>query len=104
MITFKLNGQSIQIPTTWNEVTFKQYIQMFDLKDDIIQVVAIFTGMEYEYLKNAVIVGLDDILTAISFINSPPVFPGSISEVGPYKIPNNEKGQFNIKHESLAQF
>lgn len=104
MISFKLNGQSIAIPTTWNEVTFKQYIAMFDLKDDNIQLVSIFTGMDYDHLKKAVIIGLENILTALSFINKPPVFPGSVSEVGPYKIPNNQKGAFNIQHESLAQF
>jgi len=104
MITFKLNAQSYQIPTTWEDVTFKQYIQLFDLKDDTIQLVSIFTGLEYDILKNAVIVGLDDILKALSFVNKKPEFPGSVSQCGPYQIPNNTKGQFNIQHESLAQF
>ena len=77
---------------------------MFDLKDDTVQLVSIFTGLEYEYLKKSVIVGLDDILKALSFINKPANFPGSVNQVGPYKIPNNMKGAFNIQHESLAQF
>jgi len=104
LITFKLSGKSISIPTQWIEVTYGQYIKLMDLKDDTIELVAIFTGLEYEYLKNAVIVGLDDILQALSFLNQLPQFPGSVSKCGPYTIPNNEKNQFNIQHESLAQY
>jgi len=104
MITFKLNDKSHNIPTQWDEVTYKQYIELFKLQDDTIQLVSIFTGLEYEYLKNAVIIGLDDILTALQFINTKPVFPESVIKCGPYTIPNNQKGQFNIQHESLAQF
>mgnify|MGYP003428561396 CR=1 FL=1 len=104
MINFKLNGKTYSIPQKWEEVTFKQYLDIFELKDDTIQLVSIFTGLEYDYLKNAVIIGLDDILTALSFIYKMPEFPGSVSECGPFKIHNNSKGGFNIQHESLGQF
>lgn len=104
MITFRLNEKPYTIPTSWEEVTFKQYIELLDLKDDSIQLIAIFTGLEYDYLKNAVIIGLDDILTAVRFVNTEPVFPGFTPTCGPYTIPINEKGAFNIQHESLGQF
>lgn len=104
MITFKLNNQSLNIPTTWNEVTYAQYLKVFDLKDDVIQLVAIFTGQDYDYLKSATILGLDRLLDALSFINKPPSFPGYVDQCGPYKLPANSKGQFNIQYESLGQF
>lgn len=104
MITFKLNGKSLQIPTSWNEITFNQYLQVFELKDDVIQLVSIFTGQDYEYLKNATIIGLDKLLEAISFINRPPEFPDYVDKCGPYKIEANSKGKFNIQYESLGQF
>jgi hypothetical protein len=104
MINFKLNGQSLQIPTAWNEVTFGQYLEIFGLKDDVIQLVAILTKQDYEYLKNATILGLDKLLEAISFINQPPEFPGYVDTCGPYHLPPNAKGQFNIQYESLGQF
>jgi hypothetical protein len=104
MITFKLNNQSIQVPTTWDEVTFTQYLKVFDLKDDTIQMVAIFTGMDYELLKKAEIIGLDRLLQAISFINKPPSIPTYTGKCGPYLLPTNSKGQFNIQYESLGQF
>jgi len=104
VINFKLNGKPILIPTQWIEVTYAQYIKLLTLKDDTIELVAIFTDMEYEQLKKMVIVGLDQILTALSFINTKPEFPGSVSECGPYKIPNNSSGAFDIQFESLGQF
>jgi hypothetical protein len=104
MIKFKLKDKTVSIPTKWEEVTYKQYIDLLTLKDDTIQLISIFTGQDYEVLKNAVIIGLDDILTSITFVNTLPEFPTSVNKCGPYKIPNNEKGQFNIQHESLAQY
>ncbi len=104
MITFKLNDKAINIPSCWEDVTFNQYIKLLTAKDDTIEYISLFTGIEYSTLKSAIIFGLDDILKAVSFINKPPQLPGSVSECGPYKIPINSKGAFNIQHESLGQF
>ena len=104
MIQFKLNGQSIAIPTSWNDVTFAQYLKIFEVRDDVIHLVSIFTGLEYDKLKESVIVGLDKLLQALSFTNEIPKFPDYVDQCGPYKIPGNSKGQFNIQYESLGQF
>jgi hypothetical protein len=104
MITFKLNNQQLQIPTSWEEVTFAQYLQIFDLKDDVVKLVSLFTNQDYEQLKKATIVGLDRLLEAISFINTPHEIPTYSPTCGPYTLPANSKGQFNIQYESLGQF
>lgn len=104
MITFKINDRSIQIPVSWNEVTFAQYLELFSLGDDTIQLVAIFTGMDYDTLKRASIIGLDRLYEVLSFINTPPVIPPYSPTCGPYSLPANSKGQFNIQYESLGQF
>jgi hypothetical protein len=104
VITFKLNNQSLQIPASWNEVTFAQYLQIFDLKDDVVKLVSLFTNQDYEQLKKATIVGLDRLLEAISFINTPHEIPTYSPTCGPYTLPANNKGQFNIQYESLGQF
>lgn len=104
MISFKINGESKQIPTCWEDLTFNQYLDIFNLKDDSLQLVSIVAGLDYEYLKKAVIINVDKLYEAISFINTAPQFPGSVDICGPYKIPNNSKGAFDIRFESLAQF
>ena len=104
MISFKLNNQSIQIPTTWEEVTYSQYLKLISMPDDMIYLVSVFTGQDYEVLKSAIISGLDKVLEALAFINKPPQFPPYVDQCGPYKIPANKEGQFNIQYESLGQF
>lgn len=104
MITFKLNNQSLNIPTAWAEVTYDQYLKLLSMPDDTIYLVSVLTGQEYEVLKSAIISGLDKVLEALSFINKPPEFPTYIDQCGPYKIPANKEGQFNIQYESLGQF
>jgi hypothetical protein len=104
MITFKLNNQQLQIPTSWEEVTFAQYLQIFDLKDDVVKLVSVFTNQDYEKLKKATIVGLDRLLEALSFLNTPHEIPTYSPNCGPYTLPANSKGQFNIQYESLGQF
>lgn len=104
MIKFKINGASKDIPTSWNDVTFKQYLEIFNVKDDILQLVSIFSGTDYEILKTAQIIGVEKLLEAISFANEQIKFPDYVDHCGPYRIAANSKGQFNIQYESLGQF
>lgn len=104
MIKFKLNGKPIEVKTSWDELSYNQYYQIFNLKDDLLQAVAICTGLSYDILKNAKIVMLDQVISAMSFLNKPAEWPGSCLQVGKYKLPINHKGQFNIQFESLGQF
>lgn len=104
MIKFKLNGKSIEVKTSWDELSFNQYYQIFNLKDDLLQAVAICTGLSYDILKNAKIVMLDQVISAMSFLNKPAEWSGSCLQVGKYELPINHKGQFNIQFESLGQF
>lgn len=104
MITFKLNNQQLQIPTSWEEVTFAQYLQIFDLDNDVIKLVSVFTNKDYEYVKKAIFVNLDKLLESLSFLNTPHEIPTYSPTCGPYTLPANNKGQFNIQYESLGQF
>lgn len=104
MITFKINGESKEVPTCWEDLTFEQYLKFFELKDDVLQLVAIVTGLDYEYIKKATIVGVDRLFEALSFINVHPEIPGYTAILGPYTIPPNKDGVFDIRFESVAQF
>lgn len=104
MIKFKLNNKDISIPSCWDDVTFGQYLKVMNLTDDTIELVSVFTGIEYETLNKSIIIGLDKVITALKFLNTTPAFPGSVNKCGKYDIPNNSKGGFNIQHETLGQF
>jgi hypothetical protein len=104
MITFKLNGKQVSIPSSWDDVTMRQYLEIIKIKDDFLKLVSICSGADYEILKKATISGLEDVIQAVSFVRLPPILPENVTEIGGYKIPVNNKGGFNIQFESLAQF
>jgi len=104
MIKFKINDRTINYPSQWEDLTFGQYLQYFNLKGDSIQLVSILSGLDYEYLKGAVIVGLESLLEASKFTLTTPKFETYYPQVGKYKLPANRKGQFDIRFESMGQF
>lgn len=104
MIKIKLNTKSFDIPTTWEEVAFSQWTQMTQMPDGIFNIISIFTGILPEVLKSSTIIGVDKIVTAISFTNKKPVMPGYVDKVGKYKLPPNVDGKFDIQYKSLGQF
>lgn len=104
MITFKLNGKKIKIASSWGDLTFKQYIEIFTLPDDYRLLLGILTGIDIETIKNAIIIGFDQLIEAMSFVNTPFTIPEYSNTLGKYKLPVNSKGHFNVQFESLAQF
>jgi hypothetical protein len=104
MIQFKLNGKKVQVATSWDDLSFNQYLQIQKLKDDYLQLVSVCSGIDYEILKKAEIIGLESVLEAVKFISKPPVIPETVSKIGKYTIPVDSKGQFNVQFKRLDQF
>ncbi len=105
MITFKLNGKKINMPSSWHDLTSGHYIGMLERKtSDISETISILTGIDISLLKEGSFTGLDMVLQCLSFLNETPVFSASVKKVGKYELPLNNKGEFNIQFESLAQF
>jgi len=103
MLQFKLNNNTISIKIAWIETSFKEYVALMQGVDTT-TAISIFTGVPIETLKKASIIGLEDVIQALSFLRTVPVIPATVTQVGPYKLPLNSKGEFNIQMESLAQF
>lgn len=94
-----LNGKTVtkDIPTSWDPVTFRQYIELVDVQGDPNGVLSAFTGIEAETLKRVKIVGLDAILHAISFVNVPPANTKPATILG-YKVSKD------LEFETTGQF
>lgn len=99
-----LNGKPIKITDSWEKTTLSQYLRIMRMNNDTVELLSIITGLDYDYLKKAKINGLDKLLHAASFINTPPVVPDKPTKIGGFKLPLNAKGVFDIQFESLAQF
>jgi hypothetical protein len=103
MIQFKVNGKKVKVPTRYEELSFNEYYEILKSPREVVQKISMFTGIDCETLKKSTIIGLDEVLIALSFLNKPPEMPGFTDKVGKYNIPNSS-GKFDIQFESLAQF
>lgn len=104
MIVFRLNSKRVKVASSWEDLTMSQYLQVQKLKDDFLQLVSICSGLDYEILKKAEIVGLESVIEAVKFVSKPPEIPSSVQKLGKYTIPLDSKGQFNIQYKRLDQF
>ena len=103
MINFKLNGKAFQFPSSWEDLTFKQYTGILKSKSDLDHL-AVLTGIDIDVLMKAEIGGIEELIIAMSFLKTMPEIPTYVKQVGPYPLPVNHKGQFDIRYESLGQF
>jgi len=101
---FTLNGKQIEVTDSWEAMKFAQYLRILKIKDDMVEMISVLTGIEYETLKKANIKGIEKLLFASQFLNTSPTFPVKPTHIGTYKLPLNSKGIFDIQFESLAQF
>lgn len=104
MIKFKINGSDRDYPTCWDDVTFEQYVSIME-NAEFTKVVALFLGMDEERFLNVNIDGLELLLEATQFVyKSDPQFEDYYQSVGGFTLPDNNKGKFDIRFESLGQF
>lgn len=104
MIDFKINSKKASMSSSWDELTLNQYCKILNNKGDIFETVSILSGLNYEIVKESTIIGLDDVLYALPFLNTVPQVPCYTAKVGKYDLPVTRDGKFDIQFESLAQF
>lgn len=102
MIQFKLNGKKIQVLSSWDDTNYNQFIQIHDCKS-LAERLAICTGLPVHRFESD-IVGLETLLTAVSFIPKSPEWTDPVFKCGPFDLPINHKGEYNITFEGLGQF
>lgn len=98
-----LNGKPLELTDSWEKMRFSQYLKLLNVKD-IFDKISIVTGLEPDVLRKAKIKGLNKVLYVAQFMDKEPKFPDKPTHIGPYKLPLNSKGIFDIQFESLAQF
>lgn len=100
MIDFKLNGKNMNVASSWQDLTFNQYIKVYEPFKDTAEAIALCTGLDADVIRKSRISGFESVIKAISFLNTPCKFEVTITQCGPYKLPKD----FNIQFESLGQF
>jgi hypothetical protein len=87
---------SKDIPMRWEEVSFKQFLELSKAGNDFAKIISVFTDIEPETLRKAEIKNLDKLLTAITFINTKPE-PVIPKEILGYPVPKD------LGFESIGQ-
>lgn len=105
MIPFTVNGKKIQVKSSWDDLTYGEYLHILDAGSDPNTILSILTGVPRETLASPKtrIGGADQLLMVLNFANKPPQVMPKIQKVGKYELPL-KGGKFDIRFESLEQF
>jgi hypothetical protein len=107
MIQFTLGKQKVKVASSWDDLTFNQFLQILALKEnDSYRKISICSGIDYETIKSAkVIVGLESLLMAVKFIETTTAnYPTITTQIDKYKLPLDSRGEFNPQFQRLDQF
>jgi len=89
MIKAKVNNKEYQIKTSWSELTYGEYLEIVEAKDEVTSV-SLLTGISVELLCQMNEDSLNDLTTCLEFLKD---FPEGVSNL-------EEK---NIREESFGQ-
>lgn len=99
-VTIELNRVKVtkEIPTSWDQVNFGQFIDLSEAGKDIAKILSVFTGIEAETIRKAKIHNLDVILKVLSFIEKETINNKVPAEILGHKMPQN------LQFESIGQY
>jgi hypothetical protein len=98
-ITIKLKDKVYKrnIPTRWEEVTFRQFLLLEDCGEDFIKLFSMFTGVDEDTIRKATIAKLDSIIEMLGFLRTK--MPANIPKtILGYSVPKD------LGFETIGQF
>lgn len=99
-VQLTINGKKEErnIPTSWDQVTFEQFLNLESSGDDPIKVLALFTGIDHDLLLKAKIKDFSNILSeGLKFLSQKPELSIPKTILG-YRIPDN------LEFEQVQQY
>jgi len=87
-----------KIPKKWDDVTFRQYINLAKASDDYIKVLSLFLNIEYDTLKKAKVENFDLVVASLSFMKEQPAWQEYPVTLAGIKMPKD------ITWETIEQF
>jgi hypothetical protein len=61
----------VDIPTSWDQVTFRKFLELDKVGSDITKVIALLLDIEHATLLKAKIFDMDKVIAVLGFLNSP---------------------------------
>lgn len=104
-IEITINGKTEyrEIPTKWEQVTFKTFLALTESGDNSVKILSALTGIDPEVIRKARIKNLDEILLILSFLKSDPpvIIPKSV--LG-YEVPKDLGFETIGQYEDLREY
>jgi len=99
-VTAILNGVKVtkEIPTSWDQVTYGNFLKLTECGTDIAKIVSLFTGIDIDTLRKSKILNIEAVTGALSFLNVPMDALDIPDKVLGYDIPKN------LEFESMGQY
>lgn len=97
-IKFDDVDKDVQIPISWDEVTWGQFLKILTANGDISQLLSIFMDVSHGTILRAKIQGLEQFLIALRFIKQDVTLIEQPTKIGPHKLPAD------ITFESVEKF
>lgn len=99
-ITVILNGVKVHkdIPTSWDKVTYGQFLKLAECGSDIAKIVSVFTDIDEAILRKSKIINLEAVTSYLSFLNVAMPDLEVPDKVLGYDIPKN------LEFETVAQY
>jgi hypothetical protein len=88
MLSVTINSEKVNIPISWHEVTWKQYLQLVEPRT-IVDRLSIFTGIPKDKLTKSKITGLEPVLVALKFLDEGMDIPEYPTKLGEYILPKD---------------
>lgn len=99
-ITATLNGVKVEreIPLSWSEVNFNQFVRLSKCGNDFAEILSVFTDIEPDTLRKAKISNLELVRNALQFIENEKIDETLPDSILSYRMPKN------LELETIGQF
>jgi hypothetical protein len=99
-LTATLNGVKIErfIPSSWDDVTYSQMLEIGEIGDDPANLLAYFTLVDIEILKKAKIKNMDAVFKTLDFLRTVPIPVVMPETILGFAVPKD------LEYECLAQY
>ena len=106
MITLKINGEPRQMPTCWEDLTFKQYniLLQSKLETEWTELIAAWLEIDYDTFQNATLIGFEPVMASMHFITVPPTWGAeNPKRVREFILPENITLETVIQYEHMKK-
>lgn len=103
MIKATINGNTVEFPTSWEEVKFGQYLKLITAKTDT-ETMCAFLDLDQETIRKATFKGLEMVKSRMNFLKEPPLIDEKPTKLLDYIFPQDITFESVERMETLSKY